>query len=287
METSAKWFLAIAGLLLFLPEHEKSQRISGLRKTRSRKLFYISNGKVIPRSEIDTAKRMTRAGYGKVYAVWAYNANEARDYIQQGKAEILSGLDEDYNGLGDSGIFYSKKPPISDKPISAVRLTNGYIYYDDSAKIHLDLINNLGINPEDVADGGFIVNGKYVEGSAGSRGIGIQARAKKAIQNKRAMRSQMMMFGGLSYTPVNESWYNLPSLKLKKQSNGKYKAFFIGTNNPYEIGNYVADIDEFESLSQARAILKAYVLKSLQKQEKGQMTLFGKIRFPQRRLRYG
>lgn len=97
METSAKWFLAITGLLLFLPDHEKSQRLSDLRKRQSRKLFYVSDGKVIPRSEIDTAKRMTRAGYGKVYAVWAYNANEARDYIQKGKGEVVSGLDGDYD----------------------------------------------------------------------------------------------------------------------------------------------------------------------------------------------
>ena len=92
MESRIKWILAIVVLLLFLPESKKSQQLSGLRKRRSKKLFYISQGKVIPRSEIETAKSMTRAGYGKVYAVWAYNADEARDYIQQGKAEIISGI---------------------------------------------------------------------------------------------------------------------------------------------------------------------------------------------------
>lgn len=97
METSAKWLLAIVGLLLFLPEHENSQRLSDLRKRRSRKLFYISNGKVIPSAEVNTAKRMSKSGYGKIYAVWAYNADEAREYITQGKAEIVSGLDGDYD----------------------------------------------------------------------------------------------------------------------------------------------------------------------------------------------
>lgn len=92
METSAKWLIAIAGLLLLLPEHENPQRLSDLRKRRNRKLFYISQGKVIPSSEVNTAKRMTRAGYGKVYAVWAYNANEARDTIHKGKGELVQGL---------------------------------------------------------------------------------------------------------------------------------------------------------------------------------------------------
>ena len=90
MSDSVKLILALVGLLLFLPESKKTPELSELqRKRRNKKLFYISNGRVIPRSGIDTAKRMTRAGYGKVYAVWAYNADEARDYIQKGKAEVV------------------------------------------------------------------------------------------------------------------------------------------------------------------------------------------------------
>lgn len=368
--------VSILALLLFTGNDKKANSLSGISKRKSRRLFYISDGKVIPRSQVDSARRMARSGYGKVYAVWAFNADEAREYIRQGKAETVSGLGETpqwkyheysqwarnyaeeltipelekelkflekeqvknteshlkaikkstsmqsnsqhraqagnvvtrnyehrqaikdaieihkyypekskggqmsikdrilkakelgrkafyegkkgtpfldkelthlyeglqvgqgieiskawtkawdqanlsqpipekrktlpeqtsftersqmtlFGGLGDSGIFYSKKPPFSDKPISAVRLTNGYVYYDDSAKIHLDLINNLGINPEDVEDGGFIVNGKYVEGSANSRGVGVQARARKAIQEKRLKRSQMTPFGNI------------------------------------------------------------------------------------------
>jgi DNA adenine methylase len=178
-----KWW-SIIGLcgvvaLLCSGEDKKASAMSGIRKRRSRRIYYIYDGRTINREQVNEAKRLARAGYGTLYATWAYTTNEAKDMIREGKAERVSGL------------------------------------------------------------------------------------------------------GDLAYTPVNESWLNLPSLKLKKQYNGKYKAFFIGTNNPYEIGDYFLDNDEFESPSQARAVLKAYVLKSLQKQEKqtftgrSRMTLFG------------
>jgi len=78
---------------IFWKKEGKGQgSMSGLTRRRSRRLFYIANGKVIPQSQVDTAKRMTRQGYGKVFAVWAYNADEAREYIRQGKAETVSGL---------------------------------------------------------------------------------------------------------------------------------------------------------------------------------------------------
>jgi len=102
MNNGVKLILALIGLLLFLPESKKSSALSELqRKSRSRRLFYVSNGKVIPRSEIETAKRMARSGYGKVYAVWAYNADEAREYIGQGKAESISGIG--YKGYDEEG----------------------------------------------------------------------------------------------------------------------------------------------------------------------------------------
>jgi hypothetical protein len=83
--------VSILALVLFTGK-DKAKSLSGLSKRRARRLFYISNGKVIPRSQVDSARRMARSGYGKVFAVWAYNADEAREYIRQGKAETVSGL---------------------------------------------------------------------------------------------------------------------------------------------------------------------------------------------------
>lgn len=93
MDNKLKIALIVSVLtLLLFTGGKKINSLSGLSKRRSRRLFYISNGKVIPKAEVNTAKRMTRTGYGKVYAVWAFNADEAREYIRQGKAETVSGL---------------------------------------------------------------------------------------------------------------------------------------------------------------------------------------------------
>ena len=51
MSDSVKLILAFVGLLLFLPESKKTPELSDLqRKRRNKKLFYISNGRVIPRA---------------------------------------------------------------------------------------------------------------------------------------------------------------------------------------------------------------------------------------------
>ncbi len=155
--------LGLCGIVALLcMGDKKANSMSGIKKRRSRRLYYIYDGKSITKEQVDEAKRLAKAGYGALFATWAYSADEAREYIRRGKAERVGGL------------------------------------------------------------------------------------------------------GDLGYTAVNEGWLDLPSLKLKKQANGKYKAFFIGTRNPYEIGNYLFAEDEFESPSQARAVLKAYVLKSLE-----------------------
>ena len=53
-------------------------------------------------------------------------------------------------------------------------------------------------------------------------------------------------------------------LQIKKQSNGKYKAFFRGTNNSYEIGNKIFN-EEFDTITDARNTIKAELVRDLQK----------------------
>lgn len=71
--------------------------------------------------------------------------------------------------------------------ISAVKLDDGTVYYDTEAKIHADMIDNLGIPPERIVDGGFIINGKYVTGGADAPRIGRQNLAKRKVRHIRAV----------------------------------------------------------------------------------------------------
>jgi len=81
-----KLLLIIIGALLLLPE-QKSNELSGIRKRRNRRLFYLLNGRVIPRAQVSNAKAMAAAGRGSLYAVWAETADQARRAIQEGRAE--------------------------------------------------------------------------------------------------------------------------------------------------------------------------------------------------------
>jgi len=81
-----KLLLIIIGALLFLPE-TKTNELSGIRKRRNRRLFYLLNGRVIPGSQVSEAKAMAVAGRGSLYAVWAETADQARRAIQEGRAE--------------------------------------------------------------------------------------------------------------------------------------------------------------------------------------------------------
>jgi len=90
-----KWWylLGFLGIIAFF-ESDKNISMSGVKQRRSKRLYFISNDRTIPHDQVDTAKRMARAGYGKIHAVWAYSADEARELIRQGKAETLGGLGE-------------------------------------------------------------------------------------------------------------------------------------------------------------------------------------------------
>ena len=75
--------------------------------------------------------------------------------------------------------------------ISAVKLDDGRIFYDKNAKIHGDVINSIedkfGITADQVKEGGFITSeGKYIQGGVDAARIARQAKAKKAVELKRA-----------------------------------------------------------------------------------------------------
>jgi len=98
-----------------------------------------------------------------------------------------------------TGIFDPNNPPKAQEAnISAVKLDDGTIYYDKEAKIHADLITRLNISPERVVEGGFIVNGKYVQGGVDAARIGKQARAKIEVEIKRAEKVSPAPSGELS-----------------------------------------------------------------------------------------
>jgi hypothetical protein len=127
--------VSILALVLFTGK-DKAKSLSGLSKRRARRLFYISGGKVIPRSQVDSARRMARSGYGKVFAVWAFSADEAREYIRQGKAETVSGL----HGLTEKERKYiAERYPI--RP--AIRIEKKDIYIGNHGDLHSDINDYL------------------------------------------------------------------------------------------------------------------------------------------------
>ena len=92
----SKWWsiLGLCGLVVWLCKDgdKPAGSMSGIRKRKTRRLFFIYDGKTITRGQVNEAKRLARAGYGTLYATWAYSANEARGMIREGRAERLSGL---------------------------------------------------------------------------------------------------------------------------------------------------------------------------------------------------
>lgn len=95
MEADKKlfWLLAISGALLLLAG-PKIKGLSGIeqrgrtkRKRRGRRLFYLYNDRVIPRAQVSNAKALAADGRGSLYAVWAETADQARQAIQEGRAE--------------------------------------------------------------------------------------------------------------------------------------------------------------------------------------------------------
>ena len=89
MNNACKILLSVLSFLLLVPREKITPEMSGLLKSRSRRLFFIYDGKAIPRSDVEHAKQLARLGIGCLHAVWAYNADEARRLISLGISESI------------------------------------------------------------------------------------------------------------------------------------------------------------------------------------------------------
>lgn len=110
-------WLAIGAALAFLVSDSSGEDInmSGLRKRRSKRLFYMRNDKAVPRAQVEKAKKQAKAGGACLHAVWAYSADEARDLIAQGRAESICRL----SGIGKlQAVYDSDKPYMQLSPFS-------------------------------------------------------------------------------------------------------------------------------------------------------------------------
>lgn len=84
---------------------------------------------------------------------------------------------------GIRGAFNPSNPPaVQNRAVSAVKLDDGTVLYDTEAAIHADAIENLGVDPSRVVEGGFIVDGAYRQGGADAARIGRQARAQREVE---------------------------------------------------------------------------------------------------------
>lgn len=69
-----------------------------------------------------------------------------------------------------SGEFHEADPPVRivdgvSKPVFAVRMQDtGKVYFDLDAIAHFDVVLRLGLDPDLVADGGWIIEGKWDPG---------------------------------------------------------------------------------------------------------------------------
>ena len=152
METNKKlfWLLIIGGALLFLAE-PKTKELSGTprrsaKRERGRRLFYLLNGRVIPRAQVSSAKAMAKVGHGSLYAVWAWSAEEARQMIKEGRAERYIGQLgslKQYNLAialtKEEREYIAARYPI--RP--AIRLNRKDIYVGDYGDMHSDITNYL------------------------------------------------------------------------------------------------------------------------------------------------
>lgn len=75
---------------------------------------------------------------------------------------------------------------IGEQPITALRLLDGTILLDPSARIHAQAFENLGVDPTTVADGGFVRGNEYKTSGADTARIVRQANAKKSLEEKKS-----------------------------------------------------------------------------------------------------
>jgi len=82
------------------------------------------------------------------------------------------------------GVFDSSNPPVSDNPITALKVGNK-IMFDTTAKTHAHAAENLKVDLDKITAGGWISDGKYVVNSTDAVRLGERARARKRLDAKR------------------------------------------------------------------------------------------------------
>lgn len=69
--------------------------------------------------------------------------------------------------------------PLADKPVLAILMLDGRIFFDSEASCHANAVENLGLDFDQVLDGGFIVGGEFRYGSKDAARLAAQARADR------------------------------------------------------------------------------------------------------------
>lgn len=187
--------IGIAGLIAWLCRDKKTTQMSGIRKRRARRLFFMYDGKAIPREQVEEAKRLAKSGYGTLHALWAYSADEARGMIRQGKAESLSGQRNAWRGQGGNETDFDKL------------ITNIMNLDSKRLKTLYSFMNNQGIELE--------LPDRQILGSQIARAMRDEniANEIRNIIRENNSKGQMTLFGGSGYMPAG--YTTTPSFVLR------------------------------------------------------------------------
>lgn len=84
-----------------------------------------------------------------------------------------------------------RRTRVSEDTVTALELLDGTIIADPDGGLptHADLMTKLGVDPAEILDGGFVVDGVYRQSSSHARGAGERARARqRAMARRRGLR---------------------------------------------------------------------------------------------------
>jgi len=154
-----------------------------------------------------------------------------------------------------------------EQPITAIKLSNGEIVQDVNAKTHAKLVDSKNINPSDIVDGGFILNGEF-KSTGSAKSLSEMAKAKEAVEQSRKMNQQ-------SKNNLLEDYSPKTPLRTEKQKLEKLKGETtdqaIERKVGYQIDNgkvtleqtkdgWKATVADWESPKTFRAFKKQHVL---------------------------
>ena len=140
-------------------------------------------------------------------------AVEVKEEVKKGKVEPWEMTKKEWielKPLPEKGLFVpGQQIPITGRPVSAIKLDNGQVYYDTAATIHSQVVLNLDLPAERIESGGFVTGGKYVEMSANVPEIKRKAIAQKQVEHEESVYAAIE-----KGKPVPESVINqYPDLK--------------------------------------------------------------------------